>query len=261
MAAEETPRLWRAEDFRRERPEGWLPQPVRDEEGNLTAYRYEGAAADGGDVTFEVVRPCDVGRRAIGPDDLRARCFSGEFERLGARATFAASSWPEQSALQAARHWFREFPALVAEDRPAGLVLYGEVGVGKTWLACCLLNELCGKTVRCRMTTLRAVMDRISAAYGECGPTVAALARYGLVCLDDFGGERDTRTAREQAFAVVDGLEKRGVPIVATTNLTAAQLANGCERVDARVLDRLKGQAFSCVEVKGPNRRQLRARA
>jgi len=60
----------------------------------------------------------------------------------------------------------------------------------------------------------------------------------GLVVLDDLGGTRVTPMVRDALTLIVDRCERRGQPLVVTTNLTVAEIG---EQIDERLASRLVG--------------------
>lgn len=188
----------------------------------------------------------------------RERCFGGIFAEEGARDFFdAASPDTDQAALQECQSLVNRF----AEERVAktgsGLILFGQVGRGKTFLAGCICNALTDAGWRCLMTSTSRIRSEIDRSFGSQNDVLEKLCRHDLVVLDDLFRDKDTEAGRELVFSVVDALYKMRVPVVATTNVTADGLTYPPEPMRP-VVDRLKERCRR-VEVKGPNRRQMSA--
>lgn len=133
-----------------------------------------------------------------------------------------------------------------------GLMLYGGVGTGKTFLAACIANALIDQGYR-------VVMDSLPSLIGELGlgderaEEMSRLMRSDLLILDDVGVERDTTYGIEQAYEVINARYKSGKPLVVTTNLTPQQMTadTGSRK---RAFDRIV-EMCRPVMVKGESRR------
>ena len=134
--------------------------------------------------------------------------------------------------------------------------MYGGLGVGKTYLAACICNELVEHGYHCCFTSLREVQDTWGNDHNrELTHAIHRLGCHDLVVLDDYLRERNTSWMQELSFRVADMLDTRRVPTVVTTNAPVEFLAKPPAEV-AAALDRIKHRA-KVVEVKGANMRQV----
>ena len=90
-----------------------------------------------------------------------------------------------------------------------GLLLFGDVGTGKSFFAGCIANALLDRDV----------------------PV--------LLIIDDLGVERSTEYAMEQMFFVIDSRYRSRRPMIITTNLKLAELKNPPDLAHARIYDRI----------------------
>lgn len=188
----------------------------------------------------------------------RAYAFRGEFAEEGERDRFdRAASDTDYAALQECKGFVSRFEKNKVAKTGAGLILYGHVGRGKTFLAGCIANELVDAGHRVLMTSVRRIRSDIERTYGGQNAVIEGLCKNDLVVLDDFFRERDTETGREITFTVVDALYMMRVPFIVTTNLSKDSLTFPNEK-DAPIIERLKERGVR-VEVTGPNRRQVKA--
>lgn len=169
---------------------------------------------------------------------LRSRCYDtpgheeDEFSRDDGRSPVQA---------EAVREYLVGFEESSREGR--GLLLSGKSGSGKSFLAACLANALTWQGKSVRYTSLSAVISAAAGKGWDYREAVDGLVRSDLVVLDDLGAERSTESAKEVAFAAVDGLYTAKVPIVVTTNRTVGDMAEG-GRIEARILDRCQPILF-----------------
>lgn len=132
----------------------------------------------------------------------------------------------------------------------SGIMFYGDVGTGKTFYACCIANALIDKGVPCIVTSIARLIDSGDISVVETAP---------LLVLDDIGAERDTSYGLERMFLAIDARNRSGKPLIATTNLTLAELANPTNMQYRRIYDRINGM---CVPVKlsGESKRKEQAK-
>lgn len=137
-----------------------------------------------------------------------------------------------------------------------GLLLWGDVGTGKTFYAACIANHLIDKGVPVMMTDFRKVVNHMSKNFGEERERfLKEMNGYDLIVVDDLGVERQTEFVQEQVYDFIDSRYKAGKPIVITTNLTLDEIKNASDMMLKRIYDRVQEM---CVPVKfeGQSRRQ-----
>lgn len=188
----------------------------------------------------------------------RSRCFAGEFCEEGERDRFELAD-PDSpfEALQECRSFVATFADQRKGRQGRGMILYGPVGRGKTFLAGCVCNALLDEGWRCLMTSTRRIRGDIERSYGSQNDVVERLCRNDLVVLDDLFRDRDTEAGRETVFTVVDALYKMRVPVIVTTNMRSESLTFPSD-ADQPVVERLKERCHR-IAVEGPNKRQSRA--
>ena len=120
-----------------------------------------------------------------------------------------------------------------------GLLLWGGVGTGKSFLAGCIANALMEQEISVKMTNFAAVLNDLAATFEGRNEYISKLCRYPLLILDDFGMERGTEYGLEQVYNVIDSRYRSGKPLIVTTNLTLTELQNPQDTPHARIYDRL----------------------
>ncbi len=79
-----------------------------------------------------------------------------------------------------------------------GLLLWGGVGTGKSFLAGCIANALMEQEAPVRMTNFTRILNELNRSFSGRNEGVNKLCRYPLLIIDDFGMERGTEYALEQ---------------------------------------------------------------
>lgn len=136
-----------------------------------------------------------------------------------------------------------------------GLLFYGGVGGGKTFLAGCVCNALLEQQVKVCATSFPRVLNVLQTSMDR-QKALDRLAQYQCVLLDDFGVERGTEFAQEQLFAVVDARYRTKRPTIITTNLSLHDLESPQNLSYSRIFDRLLELCPIRLCVSGPSRRQ-----
>ena len=139
-----------------------------------------------------------------------------------------------------------------------GLLFWGAVGTGKSFLAGCIANALLEQEIPVRMTNFEEVLNDLSSNFSEKNEYIKSLCRFPLLILDDFGMERGTEYGLEQIYAVIDGRYRSGKPLIVTTNLTLNELNNPRDTAHARIYDRLKEMCVP-LNFSGESRRRMTA--
>ena len=130
-------------------------------------------------------------------------------------------------------------------SKNAGLVLWGDVGTGKTFFAACIANALVEQHVSVKMTNFSTILNDLFAE-SDKNKYLDRLNDHNLLIIDDLGIERGTEYALEQVYNVIDTRYKRGKPLIITTNLTLDELKAPADIPHKRIYDRVLGM---CVPV------------
>ena len=124
-----------------------------------------------------------------------------------------------------------------------GLILWGPVGTGKTYIAACIANALLDKAVPVMMTSFGRILGGMPGiTTGELNRYIDSFNSFDLLVIDDLGTERETEFAMEQVYNVIDARYRAHLPMIITTNLKLSDLKNpdlaSRQRIYSRVLER-----------------------
>lgn len=166
--------------------------------------------------------------------------------------TFAKSDHTDQRNENIARKYVANFDAM--RKQGTGLLLCGQVGTGKSFLAACIANELINQGTPCLMTNFSRIISRVSEKFGGDQKYLDDLNRFDLLIIDDLGAERDTEFTWEKVMNVIDARYRAGLPLIITTNFEPKDFAARGDIRRQRVFSRLKEMCI-LLEVKGTDRR------
>lgn len=137
-----------------------------------------------------------------------------------------------------------------------GILFYGDVGTGKSFLACCVANALLERLVSVSVTNFPRILHRLQGAFDdERQEFISRLQRYDLLVIDDLGVERDTSYSVEQVFNVVDTRSRSGKPLIVTTNLSMKDLQTAPTLAHQRIYDRVLEMCPIRLKMVGYSRR------
>ena len=151
--------------------------------------------------------------------------------------TFARCDTSQENAVYAKRYveHFKEMAQM-----GQGLLFWGNVGTGKTFLAGCIANALLEQKIPVLMTSFPKILNALGGLYSaERNEYLASLNRYTLLVIDDMGIERDTQYTLETVYTVIDERYKSGKPFIITTNIQLDILGNPQDLEHARIYDRI----------------------
>ena len=155
-----------------------------------------------------------------------------------------------------AKRYVELFPDM--EARGMGLLLWGYVGTGKTFIAACVANALMEQGISVYMTNFSRIMNYMMGMAGtDRNAYLDELNRYRLLVIDDLGVEHDSSFAVEQVFSVIDSRCQSGKPMLITTNLSIGQMRAPRDIPHARIFDRVLAHCYP-VRI---NNTQIRQRA
>lgn len=155
-----------------------------------------------------------------------------------------------------AKRYVDLFPNM--EARGMGLLLWGYVGTGKTFIAACIANALMEQRISVYMTNFSRIMNYMMGMAGtDRNAYLDELNRYRLLVIDDLGVEHDSSFAVEQVFSVIDSRCQSGKPMLITTNLSIGQLREPRDIPHARIFDRVLAHCYP-IRI---NNTQIRQRA
>lgn len=121
-----------------------------------------------------------------------------------------------------------------------GLLLFGNVGTGKTYAAGCIANALIDRMISVLYVGMSDVVNRMQGNFGaDRDSYIKQLMRPDLLILDDLGAERNTSYGKECVFDVVNRRLLSGKPMIITTNITLSAMQKATDLDDRRIYDRI----------------------
>ena len=161
---------------------------------------------------------------------LKSSCFSSRAEW---EYSFKNYQGEENQSLLIAKNFVKDYEQMKKEN--VGLLFYGSVGSGKTYLACSIANALIEQyQVPVKIRNFSQIMNEMQ----KCGfdfdknAYIESLVNTSVLILDDLGIERDTSYAKEQVYNIVNSRYLRRKPTIFTTNLSYDTIQNCIESVE-----------------------------
>lgn len=124
-------------------------------------------------------------------------------------------------------------------DDGEGLLFFGNVGTGKTYLAAAIANDVIEQGYTARMTNFSTIDAEIKDKNGNSASYIKDLMKNDLLIIDDLDAERSTEYMQETVHNIIDRRHTTHKPIIITTNLSAAELKNAKDRAKSRIYSRL----------------------
>lgn len=180
--------------------------------------------------------------RSIGfPDSEMSNC------------TFANDDHANERITGICHKYVDHFPEM--REKGKGLLLFGGVGTGKTFMASCIANALIDQGYPCMVTNFARIINTLQGMYEGKQDYIDGLNKFTLLVIDDLAAERDTEYMAETVQNIIDARYRTGLPLIITTNLTAEELKHPAEIRKQRIYSRLFEMCVP-IEVKGMDRRK-----
>ena len=147
------------------------------------------------------------------------------------------------------------------KEKSLGLLLWGDVGTGKSFFAGCIANALLEKGIPVLMTNFSRILNTLTGMYSDDrNRFIDSLNKYSLLIIDDLGIERGTEFSLEQVFNFIDSRYRSKKPMIVTTNLTLNELKHPVDLAHARIYDRILERCVP-LKINNQNIRELNAAA
>lgn len=131
---------------------------------------------------------------------------------------------------------------LVNPSKAGGLLISGQVGSGKTFLASCIANALLDKDCQVLFMVVPDLLDRLKSTYDnltvDSEQSVLDEARTApVLILDDLGAHNYTEWTRNKLYSIINYRLNYQLPTTITTNISVEDLTEFLgERTTSRIV-------------------------
>ena len=153
-------------------------------------------------------------------------------------AKFASSTiLPDnERQIKICRNYVEKFPEML--QRNQGLLLYGNVGTGKSHIAACVCNALMDGLIPVYATSFVKLLENGPKGIDVPG-IIALMEKADLVLFDDIGAERDNTYSNEVVYDIIDSRYRQRKPMIVTTNISLMEMQQVTDRGRRRIYDRI----------------------
>ena len=155
----------------------------------------------------------------------------------------------------------------LVKDKPIGMLLYGNVGIGKTFATACIANYLMEKGKTVLVMNLALYLGKLRREWDEAEQDVLKqVEKCDLLVIDDFGAEKglygnQTGWRAEKIYNLIDARYRAEKPLIISTNLNFDKDEKKCEITEKfssqgknRIRDRIIDMCFP-VKIEGRSKR------
>lgn len=161
---------------------------------------------------------------------LKRNCFNSIIQWA---YTFENYQGEENQSLIIAKKFVKDYEEMKKEN--IGLLFYGSVGSGKTYLACSIANALIEQyQISVKIRNFAQIINELQKSSFDFDKNayIESLVNTSVLILDDLGIERDTSYAKEQVYNIVNNRYLKQKPTIFTTNLSYDTISNCTESVE-----------------------------
>lgn len=156
--------------------------------------------------------------KQIEQDRLRKNCFISKNQIA---YTFEnADEDTDKEIIKKTKNYVKHFEEMRKNN--VGLLLYGNVGSGKTYIACSIANAIITEySYNVKMRNFAQILNDLQKGGFtlDRNEYIEQITNPALLILDDFGIERNTEYALEQIYNVINARYLKARPTIITTNL------------------------------------------
>ena len=185
-------------------------------------------------------RKRDALAERIADKSLIRHCFADDDRRYDLHAVYAyAEEWEDRFA------------------KNRGLILTGDVGVGKTFAASCLVNALLDKGVSANIFSLGELTDVFGSYYTseETKESYRSKIRHAkLIAIDEFDLAQKSDHVLGICFEIIDMRYRTDMPILITTNTMPKAIVTERSMIKRKIYDRIRTCEVAVIE--GQSRRR-----
>ena len=202
--------------------------------------RKDGKALEffGKQMIFKTACKCDRDREAkekerqkqLEIERLKSICFTSMIQWA---YTFENYQGEENKSLIIAKNFVKDYEEMKKEN--IGLLFYGSVGSGKSYLACSIANSLIEQyQISVKIRNFAQIINELQKSSFDFDKNayIESLVNTSVLILDDLGIERDTSYAKEQVYNIVNNRYLKQKPTIFTTNLSYDTIQNCKDSVE-----------------------------
>lgn len=170
--------------------------------------------------------------------------------------TFESADNKQTKEMIQARSYVEHFDEMFKDGE--GILYFGNVGTGKTFISCCIANALLEKGYRVLVRNFSDIANEHFDAHDK-EYVFEKYSNCNLLVIDDFAIERKTEYMGEIVYQILDRRIGNGKPIIITTNLSAQHMKSAEYLKEQRLFSRITKVCIP-IKISGEDRRRKEAR-
>lgn len=163
--------------------------------------------------------------------------------------TFDKDDNLNENASRIARNYVKNFDLMKKNNK--GLLFFGDVGTGKTFLASCICNALLEKNISVKFSNFAEIEKKIF----KDKDYYTALNKFDLLVIDDLNTERNNEYMNEIIMNTINYRYQSKKPLIITTNLTDREMVKPNDLFRKRIFSRIFEICYP-VKMTGKDRRK-----
>ena len=191
-----------------------------------------------------VRQPCDCYRQRVfelsGDVGARGESFEAFDERVYPDTVPEGRTMTQRESMRRLRDYCEAYANTYPHQQPRDLLLYGQSGLGKTYLLNCIARRLRERGFQPELVSAYEVIRVMRDAYFGREDDTQRLYDADVLLIDDLGMEPMMENITiEQLFQLVNTRRSRGLPMVFSTNLNTEEIKQRYnERLASRLFDK-----------------------